>query len=311
MLGRGPTETTDWSSSESTRRSSRSNTRSTASGRRSRSEGSTTQSRSTATTRSGRRSTTTTGRRCTSSTGRESSATDSSAKAATRNPSASSSSCSVSSASSSPSKGSASRRRPTGTTCGTPETYLGYGRSERFASPDGTPFDRRHGFELPKSLDVNHWGSPATGRSGVRTSCSTRPAAASPIGSTRATFISCCLPEHETRSPSRYASMVRLRDASAGVDVDEDGSGVLRDGRLYQLIRQHDGVRDERPRSPSASPAPRRTRSHLASDRCHPALAEPPATVAPCRSRGRSTTPTQGATLWPSLPQTRALPFVI
>ena len=31
---------------------------------------------------------------------------------------------------------------------------------------------------------------------------------------------------------------------SAGVDVDEDGNGVLRDGRLYQLVRQHDEVRE-------------------------------------------------------------------
>jgi hypothetical protein len=31
---------------------------------------------------------------------------------------------------------------------------------------------------------------------------------------------------------------------SHGVDVDEDGYGVLRDGRLYQLVRQHDGVRE-------------------------------------------------------------------
>jgi hypothetical protein len=31
--------------------------------------------------------------------------------------------------------------------------------------------------------------------------------------------------------------------ASHGVDVDEDGTGVLVDGRMYQLVRQHDGVR--------------------------------------------------------------------
>jgi thiol-disulfide isomerase/thioredoxin len=31
--------------------------------------------------------------------------------------------------------------------------------------------------------------------------------------------------------------------AAHGVDVDEDGNGVLRDGRLYQLVRQRDGVR--------------------------------------------------------------------
>ena len=30
---------------------------------------------------------------------------------------------------------------------------------------------------------------------------------------------------------------------SHGVDVDEDGNGVLDDGRMYQLVRQHDAVR--------------------------------------------------------------------
>jgi hypothetical protein len=31
---------------------------------------------------------------------------------------------------------------------------------------------------------------------------------------------------------------------SHGVDVDEDGNGVLGDGRLYQLVRQHGAVRE-------------------------------------------------------------------
>jgi thiol-disulfide isomerase/thioredoxin len=31
---------------------------------------------------------------------------------------------------------------------------------------------------------------------------------------------------------------------SHGVDVDEEGNGVLREGRRYQLVRQHDGVRE-------------------------------------------------------------------
>ena len=31
---------------------------------------------------------------------------------------------------------------------------------------------------------------------------------------------------------------------SHGVDVDEDGTGLLREGRMYQLVRQHDAVRD-------------------------------------------------------------------
>ena len=31
---------------------------------------------------------------------------------------------------------------------------------------------------------------------------------------------------------------------SHGVDVDEHGDGLLRDGRLYQLVRQHGGIRE-------------------------------------------------------------------
>jgi hypothetical protein len=31
---------------------------------------------------------------------------------------------------------------------------------------------------------------------------------------------------------------------SHGVDIDEDGNGMLRDRRLYQLVRQHDAVRE-------------------------------------------------------------------
>jgi len=31
---------------------------------------------------------------------------------------------------------------------------------------------------------------------------------------------------------------------SHGVDIDEDGNGLLRDGRLYQLAREHNAVRE-------------------------------------------------------------------
>jgi Thioredoxin like C-terminal domain len=31
---------------------------------------------------------------------------------------------------------------------------------------------------------------------------------------------------------------------SSGVDVDEDGNGLLQQGRLYQLVREHDAVRE-------------------------------------------------------------------
>src|SRR5687768_1575131 len=39
----------------------------------------------------------------------------------------------------------------------TPETYLGAGRGERFASADGAALDKRRAYELPERLRFNHW----------------------------------------------------------------------------------------------------------------------------------------------------------
>ena len=39
----------------------------------------------------------------------------------------------------------------------TPETYLGYLRSERFSSPGGIGPDEHRAYEMPKRLRVNHW----------------------------------------------------------------------------------------------------------------------------------------------------------
>ena len=127
----------------------------------------------------------------------------------------------------------------------TPETYLGYGRSEHFASPDGAAFDERRAYELPERLRLNHW---ALGRRvddrALRTSCSSRPAGASPTASTRATRISCSSPGAREPIPFRVLLDGEAPGPSHGVDVDEDGNGVLRDGRLYQLVREHDTVRE-------------------------------------------------------------------
>ena len=74
-------------------------------------------------------------------------------------------------------------------------------------------------------------------------SCSTGLAAASPTGSTRATRISCCPPG--TRQPISCRVLV---DGEAPpvhvVDVEEDGNGLHRAGRLYQLVCQRDAAHE-------------------------------------------------------------------
>ena len=127
---------------------------------------------------------------------------------------------------------------------GTPETYLGYERSEQFASPDDTAFGERHAYTLPEHLGVNHWalaGEWTIGRENV---------VLDEAGGSIA-FRFHARDAHLVLSPGARAPIpFRLvldgeaPGPSHGVDVDADGSGLLRDGRLYQLVRQHDAVRD-------------------------------------------------------------------
>jgi thiol-disulfide isomerase/thioredoxin len=126
----------------------------------------------------------------------------------------------------------------------TPETYLGYGRSEHFASPDGAAFDERYAYEIPARLHPNHWalaGEWTIGRENVvldqpggsiayRFHARDAHLVLSP--GAREPIAFCVLLDGEAPGPSH------------GVDVDEDGTGLLRDGRLYQLVREHDAVRE-------------------------------------------------------------------
>jgi hypothetical protein len=124
----------------------------------------------------------------------------------------------------------------------TPETYLGYGRSERFASPDGAAFERR-AYELPERLPLNHWalaGEWTIGRENV---------VLDQAGGSIA-FRFHARDAHLVLSPgAREPIPFRVRvdgeapgGPSHGVDVEEDGNGLLREGRLYQLVREHDAV---------------------------------------------------------------------
>jgi hypothetical protein len=126
---------------------------------------------------------------------------------------------------------------------GTPETYLGYWRSGYFASPGDAGFDERCVYRLPERLPPNHWAL-----AGEWTIGSESVALEQPGGSIAFRFHARdahLVLSRATREPIPF----RLRldgDApglSHGVDVDANGDGVLRDSRMYQLVRQHDAVR--------------------------------------------------------------------
>ena len=125
----------------------------------------------------------------------------------------------------------------------TPETYLGSGRSEGFASADGA-FDERRGYQLPDRLRVNHWalaGEWTIGREKVVLDRADGSIAYRFHARDAHLVLS---PGPRGPIPFRLLLDGEAPRPSHGVDVDEDGNGVLREGRLYQLVRQHDGVRE-------------------------------------------------------------------
>jgi thiol-disulfide isomerase/thioredoxin len=126
----------------------------------------------------------------------------------------------------------------------TPETYLGYERGSHFASADGVAFDRRHDYQPPAYLRFNDWGLAGEWTIGPEKVVLDRAGGSIAF-----------------RFQARDAHLVLSRPAgdpiafrvlldgeapgpSRGVDVDEDGNGVLRESRLYQLVREHDTVRE-------------------------------------------------------------------
>jgi thiol-disulfide isomerase/thioredoxin len=112
----------------------------------------------------------------------------------------------------------------------TPEIYLGYGRGERFASTDHLP--------------LNHWalaGEWTIGRENVVLDQAGGSIACRFHARDAHLVLS---PGAREPIPFRVLLDGEAPGPSHGVDVDENGNGLLRDGRLYQLVRQHDAVHE-------------------------------------------------------------------
>jgi thiol-disulfide isomerase/thioredoxin len=113
---------------------------------------------------------------------------------------------------------------------GTPETYLGHARGEPPASPDRLP--------------LNHWAFSGEWTVGPE-SVALDQAGGSIVYRFHARDAHLVLsPEAREPIPFRVLLDGEAPGPSHGVDVDEDGNGVLRKGRLYQLVREHDAVRE-------------------------------------------------------------------
>jgi thiol-disulfide isomerase/thioredoxin len=126
----------------------------------------------------------------------------------------------------------------------TPETYLGFQRGERFASTAGAALARRRSYELPDRLTLNHWGLDGEWTIG-RESVALDVAGGSIAYRFHARDAHLVLSQ-PTPEPIPFRVLLdgEAPGPSHGVDVDEEGNGVLREGRMYQLTREHGAVRD-------------------------------------------------------------------
>ena len=126
-----------------------------------------------------------------------------------------------------------------------PENYVGYGRTENFASPGGAAPDKARMYELPAALRLNEWA--LSGDWTVK-----KEATALNKANGRIAYRFHARDLHLVMGPAAPATSVRFRvlidgqppGAAHGIDVDEQGNGTATQQRLYQLIRQPKPIAD-------------------------------------------------------------------
>ncbi|MCL6683032.1 cytochrome c biogenesis protein DipZ [Sphingomonas alba] len=124
-----------------------------------------------------------------------------------------------------------------------PETYIGYARADRFASPGGLLRDQPRTYE-PAALNLNQWSFEGAWRD-------QRQSARSLSAGGKINFRFHARDLHlvlgsATAKPIRYRLLIdgKAPGRNAGVDTLPDGTGTVTGQRLYQLIRQSGPIED-------------------------------------------------------------------
>lgn len=126
-----------------------------------------------------------------------------------------------------------------------PETYLGYERSESFASTGGAVLDQRHVYAAPANLELNEWALAGDWTL-------TMDSAVLNGANGRLLYRFHARDANLIMSPSADGHSLRFRllidgrppGAAHGSDVDEQGNGTVTEPRMYQLIRQPGPIAD-------------------------------------------------------------------
>jgi thiol-disulfide isomerase/thioredoxin len=126
-----------------------------------------------------------------------------------------------------------------------PENYLGYERTENFASPEGTVPGQPHAYTVPARLSLNEWA--LSGDWTIEDGDATLNTAGGQIACRfHARDVNLVLGPAVPGTPVRFRVLVdgQPPGAAHGSDTDAEGHGTLTGQRLYQLIRQPGPIAD-------------------------------------------------------------------
>ncbi len=120
-----------------------------------------------------------------------------------------------------------------------PEIYLGHDRTEGLASPGGASLGRRRTYTAPARLDLNRWALDGSWTI-ERHAASLGSAAGRIVCRFHARDVHLVMGPARRGHPVGFRVSIDGRDpgAARGADVDEHGTGVVVEQRLYQLLRQ-------------------------------------------------------------------------
>jgi thioredoxin family protein len=126
-----------------------------------------------------------------------------------------------------------------------PETYIGYERMDSFVSPGGVRQNISHVYSVPEHLELNQWGLAGSWTDHAQVaSLDSAPG--------RIVYRFHARDVHLVLGPASDGKPIRFRvriDGQApgvnhGVDTDGQGNGRVVEHRLYQVIRQRQGIED-------------------------------------------------------------------
>ncbi|NBF10973.1 cytochrome c biogenesis protein DipZ [Pseudomonas sp. Fl4BN1] len=126
-----------------------------------------------------------------------------------------------------------------------PETYVGYQRSENFVPQASLAPDSVAAYSVPTELALNDWGLRGQWQVGAESAVATAPGAAV-VYRFHARDLHLVLGPGPDGQPVRFKVLIdgQAPGAAHGVDVAPDGSGQVTEQRLYQLVRQEGEIGD-------------------------------------------------------------------